>query len=66
MSPEMSVREEIKLISRSLDLHLTLLGKRKKNNEIEIQVAKTGTEKPVESRDGTGEGNRDIQFDDLH
>jgi hypothetical protein len=56
MSPEMSVREEMKLISRSLDLHLTLPGKRKKNNEIEIQVANTGTEKPVESRDGTGKG----------
>jgi hypothetical protein len=134
MSPEMSVREEMKLISRSLDLHLTLPGKRKKNNEIEIQVAKTGTcrvpnehlwirsddvrlilvkhhplpshsliltsiiiisllpsklylrlrkptssvqptfsnpqvnrtEKPVGSRDGTGEGNRGILFDDLH
>jgi hypothetical protein len=58
----MSVREEMKLI----DLYLTLPGKWKKNNEIEIQLAKTGTKKPVESRDGTGEGNRDIQFDDLH
>jgi hypothetical protein len=42
----------VKIVS----LHLTLPGKRKKNNEIEIQVAKTGTEKPVESRDGTGKG----------
>jgi hypothetical protein len=30
-------------------------GKRKKNNEIEIPLAKTGTEKR-ESRDGTGRG----------